>query len=225
MLASKYADKGDQTFAHYRRAMAYQEKGKLDQAIADDTEVIRLNPREYMAYNNRGFAYQRKKDLDRAIADYSQAIQYVPEMTVARFNRAEAYSEQGRYAPAVDDLTEVIRREPKNAVAWNNRCYFRAIAGELEDALADCNQSLTLQPDVPETLDSRGFTYLKMKKYQLAITDYDAAQVAGGDKAPYLYGRGLAKRAIHDAGAKADIEAGVKLQPGIVELFRKYGVS
>ena len=226
MLESKYAGSAEQTFAHYRRGMAYDQKGDLDHAIADDTEAIRLNPREYVAYNNRGLAYQHKGDLDHAITDYSKAVELVPEMSPARFNRADAYNQQGNYASAVDDLTHVILREPRNAVAWNNRCYFRAIAGQLDDALADCNQSLKLEPNVPETLDSRGFTYLKMKKYDLAITDYDAAESAGGDKAPYLYGRGLAKRAKHDAaGAKEDIDAGVKLDPKIVEQFRKYGVS
>jgi tetratricopeptide (TPR) repeat protein len=226
ILAAKNADNGQQTFAYFRRALAYEHKGDLDHAIADDSEVIRLNPREYMAYTNRGVAYQRKGDLKRAIADYSQAIDYVPEMSLARFNRAEAYSIQGNYPLAIDDLTHVVQHEPGNSVAWNNRCYFRAIAGQLEDALSDCNQSLKLRPNVGETLDSRGFTYLKMKKYELAIADYNAAEAAGGEQAPWLYGRGLARRATHDeAGAKADIAAAVKLDPTVAATFRKYGVS
>ena len=59
----------------------------------------------------------------------------------------------------------------------------------------------------PYVLDSRGFTYLKMKKYDLAIKDYDLA-IAGNEKnAAYFYGRSLARKGIHDAaGAKADLD-------------------
>ena len=225
ILASGNADKGQREFAHFQRAIAYAKKGNFDNAIADDTEVIRLNPRQYMAWNHRGSVFESKGQLDPAIADFTQAITIVPEMSVARFNRAEAYSKKGDYATAIDDLTAVIKREPKNSVAWNNRCYFRAIAGQLDAALADCNQSLKLVPDVSDTLDSRGFTYLRMKKYDLAIADYDAAVVAGGERAPWLYGRGLAKRAKHDAaGAKADTDEALKLDPKIAETFRSYGV-
>jgi tetratricopeptide (TPR) repeat protein len=225
LLASSHANKGEREFAHLQRGLSYAKKGNLDGAIADDSEVIRINPRQYMAWNNRGLAYAKKGELDHAIADYTQAIAVVPEMNLARFNRSEAYSRKNDYPKAIDDLSEILKREPKNSVAWNNRCYFRAIAGQLAAALEDCNRSLQLMPGVSDTLDSRGFTYLRMKKYELAIADYDAAEEAGGKRAPWIYGRGLAKRAQHDAaGAKADIEEAMKLDPKIAETFRGYGV-
>lgn len=225
ILASAKDNKGQLEFAHFQRALAYANKGNLDGAIADDTEVIRLNPRQYMAWNHRGSVFERKGQLDPAIADFTQAIQLMPQQNLSRFARAEAYSKKGNYAAAIDDLSVVLKREPKNSVAWNNRCYFRAIAGQLEAALEDCNHSLQLLPGVSNTLDSRGFTYLRMKKYDLAIADYDAAIAAGGKGAPWLYGRGLARRAKHDnAGARQDIEEALKLDPGIAATFRSYGV-
>ena len=61
--------------------------------------------------------------------------------------------------------------------------------------------------------------------FDKAIADYDAAEKAGGKRAPWLYGRGLAKRALHEnADAKADIDAALKLDPKIAETFRSYGV-
>jgi tetratricopeptide (TPR) repeat protein len=225
ILQSGLSGNSDRSNAYFRRGLSYERKGDLDHAIQDDTEVIRLNPKEYMAYNNRGFAFQRKGDLDHAIADYGQAIHFVPEMSLAWFNRGVTYNLKGDYTRAIDDFNHVIKLEPRNAKAWNNRCYYRAIAGQLNDALADCNQSLLLKPDAGATLDSRAFTYLKMKKYDLALKDYDAAIGKNGNKAAWLYGRGLTRRARHDeAGSKADIAAAVKIDPKIAERFRKYGV-
>jgi len=226
ILQSSSATDADRTYAHFQRGLSYEHNGDLDHAIEDDTAVIKVAPTEAMAYNNRGFAYQRKNDLDHAIADYDQALRLVPELNLAWINRSDAYSLKGDYLHAIDDINHVIKLQPKNPVALNNRCYYRAIAGQLEDALADCNQSLLLKPGVGATLDSRAFTYLKMKKYDLAIADYDAAIGQDGNRAPWLYGRGLARRAKHDLpGSSADIAAALKIDSGIAERFRKYGVS
>ena len=42
-------------------------------ALADYTEVIRLNP-DAAAYINRGVAHDRQGDLDKAIQDFDEAI-------------------------------------------------------------------------------------------------------------------------------------------------------
>jgi len=232
ILQSSSATDADRTYAHFQRGLSYERKGDMDHAIQDDSEVIKVSPKEAMAYNNRGFAYQRKGDLDHAIADYDHAIQLVPELGIAWFNRGVAYNLKGDYTSAIEDFNRVVKLEPKNPMAWNNRCYYRAIVGQLDDALADCNKSLQLQPGVGATLDSRAFTYLKMKKYDLALADYDAAikgnegHAGSGAHAAWLYGRGLARRAKHDlTGSESDIAAAKRIDPGIVEQFRKYGVS
>jgi tetratricopeptide (TPR) repeat protein len=225
ILQSSHASE-DQAYGHFQRGVAYERKNDLDHAIQDDSEVIRLMPHEYMAYVHRGYAYQRKGDLEHALADLNQAIQFDPEMSIAWANRSEVYRLKGDYARAIEDSSHVIKLEPKNFMAWNNRCYFRAIAGQLDDALADCNRSLAIHPDFPATLDSRGFTYLRMKKYDLAIRDYNDALRQDSKKAPSLYGRGLARRAQHDpAGSQADIAAAKSIDAKIEQTFKSYGVS
>lgn len=225
ILNAKEAQRGDRTFARFRRGLSYERLGDFDHAIEDDTAVIKDTPTYALAYNNRGFAYQRKGDLTRALTDYDHAIQLVPELSMAWFNRGDAHQMQGNYPGAIEDFSRVIKLQPKNAVAWNNRCYYRAIEGQLDAALADCNQSLLLKPGVDFVLDSRGFTYLKMKKYDLAIKDYDQAIAQNKNNATYLYGRGLARRGMHDvAGSNADVSAALKIDPKIAERFKKYGV-
>jgi len=229
ILRSSQAQDTDRTYAYFQRGLAYERHGDLDLAIQDDSEVIRRTPKEYLAWNNRGFAHLRKgdpADLDLAISDLDHAIRLEPEMTIARFNRGEAYNLKGDEQEAIDDFSGVIKLDPKNAMAWNNRCYYRAIAGQLDDALADCNQSLKLNPNEAATMDSRAFTYLKMRKYELAIADYDSVIHRFGSQALWLYGRGLARRGKHDAaGAKADMNAAIQMDPKIVERYRKLGMS
>ncbi len=226
LLNNSASQPADRTYARFQRGLSYERNGDLDLAIQDDSAVIADNPREALAYNNRGFAYQRKGDIDHALADYDRAIQITPELSMAWFNRGEAHRMKEDYRQAIQDFSRVIQMQPKNAVAWNNRCYYRAIDGQLEAALSDCNRSLELRPGVPFVLDSRGFTYLKMKKYDLAVKDYDLA-IAGNEKSSaYYYGRSLARQGLHDrAGAKEDLNVALKLEPGVAARFRKYGVS
>jgi Tfp pilus assembly protein PilF len=52
----------------YNRGVEALEKNEFDQAIADFTEAIRLDPKLALAYHNRGAAYSNKGDNDKPIA-------------------------------------------------------------------------------------------------------------------------------------------------------------
>jgi hypothetical protein len=74
------------------------------------------------------------------------------------------------------------------------------------------------------TLDSRGFTYLKMRKAAAAITDYDAALKADPKSATSLYGRGLAKLFNGEkVSAESDIAAARQIDPEIANKFEGWG--
>ncbi len=60
--------------AYNNRGAAYQKKGKVDRAIADYTQAIRLKPNFATAYNNRGVAYEKKGKVDRAAYDEGYRI-------------------------------------------------------------------------------------------------------------------------------------------------------
>ncbi len=48
-------------------------RGKYDQAIADYSKAIGLDPTGFRSYHNRGVAYQKKGELEKAKADFAKA--------------------------------------------------------------------------------------------------------------------------------------------------------
>ena len=84
---------------------------------------------------------------------------------------------------------------------------------------------MRLRPDDPNTLDSRGFAYLKMGETDRAIADYTAALKLDPKLAGALYGRGVAKLRKGDKkGGEADLAAAKAMRPEIDAIFARYGI-
>ena len=66
--------------AYNNRATAYAEQHQYQQAIADFTKAISLDPRGALTYRNRGLAYHDLGQLNQAIEDYTVAIRLDPSV-------------------------------------------------------------------------------------------------------------------------------------------------
>src|SRR5262245_3810841 len=107
--------------AAFERGVAALTSSAYDQAIADFTQAITLNPQRVEAYHNRGEAYRRKGDYDRALADYSQALTVNPAYAPAYYNRGIVYSNKGDYERALADYTQALTLNPQFTVAYIHR--------------------------------------------------------------------------------------------------------
>jgi len=113
-------------------------RGDYDQAIADFTQAIRLDPNYYWAYSNRGYVHINKGNYDLAIEDCTQAIRLDPNLSIYPYNnRGYAYLQKGDYDRAITDFTQVIRIDPNYAFAYNDRGLTYEKKGNFSLALMD----------------------------------------------------------------------------------------
>ena len=162
-------------FAFYRRAIAHERNGDLDQAIRDYSEAIRLDQDSPGPFYNRGLAYAAKGDHTRAIGDYSEAIRLYPDYAQAFSSRGLAYVRKGDLDQAIRDFDEAIRLDREYPEAWNNRGLVYAHRGDLDRAIQHFDQALRLRGRYPEALTNRGYSYADKGDYRQAIRDFDEA--------------------------------------------------
>jgi tetratricopeptide (TPR) repeat protein len=214
--------------AFFNRGMVRMQALEMTRAVMDFSRAIRLDPNLAEAYYQRGYAHHENGSFDAAIADYDRALSLNPNHYEASQRRAIALSGNIRdFATRLAVIDSRIEADPNNPGNYNNRCWERAVEGvELERALADCDRSLALAPDDPQTLDSRGLVHFKMGNYQQALIDYEAASRADPNSAHFLYGRGLSKFYLGNAtDGLADMNAAIALDPIIASTYARYGVA
>jgi tetratricopeptide (TPR) repeat protein len=148
---------------------------EYDQAIANYTETIRLNPNDADAYFNRAYTYGAKGLYDQAILDYTKAIRLEPDDALAYNNRGNAYSDKGLYDQAILDYTEAIRLEPDDADAYINRGDVYNAKGLYDQAIADCTKAIRLKPDDALAYCNRGEAYNNKYLFAQAIADFTKA--------------------------------------------------
>jgi len=93
---------------HYNAGVELQEQGRLEEAIGEYDEAIRLDPQYALAYTNRGAAYAYLGEYQEAIADFTRAIEINPEGALAYYNRGFAHKLLGEKAQAIADFEKVI---------------------------------------------------------------------------------------------------------------------
>jgi len=95
-------------------------EGKVNEAILQYQDAIKINPRSPKPYFNlANIEYQQGKTND-AIRHYLQAIQLDPDYEQAHYNLANVLSENGRREPAIFHFKEAIRSNPEFAAAYQN---------------------------------------------------------------------------------------------------------
>jgi tetratricopeptide (TPR) repeat protein len=123
-------------------------------AIADFTEVIRLQPESADAYARRGLERSLfTPDFKGAMEDFNTAIRLDPAKPDYRYSRGRFRSSLGDNAGAIVDLSEALRPEQKvsgneiiRANAFMSRGELYQNQGSLKDAIADFESALKEAP-------------------------------------------------------------------------------
>ena len=128
------------------RGVAYARVARYQEAIADFTQAIKLDPGNAAAFTNRALAYRQIKREDAALADFDHAIQANPNHAPAYLGRANLLRAQGALDQALADLDQAIRLNPENAQAFHARGLIYQRQGDNARAITDFDNAIDRDP-------------------------------------------------------------------------------
>ena len=163
--------------AYHDRALAHLNNEQYDDAIADYSKIIELNPNSAHSYSGRGAAYYFKNNYDCAIADYTKAIELNPIFEEAYCGLGWAYLNQGDHDYAIVNLTKAIELNPDFAQAYHRRAYTYYSMDDYARAIPDYTKAIELNPNLAHSYSGRGAAYAKIGNHAQKKEDYATAKL------------------------------------------------
>ena len=178
--------------AHNNRGNALGDLGRHEEALADYTRAIELNPQHANAHYNRGNALGDLGRHEEALADYTRVIELNPQHTNAHYNRGVTLDDLGRHEEALADYTRVIELNPQHANAHYNRGVTLDDLGRHEEALADYTRAIEINPQYAKAHNNRGGALGNLGRHEEAVADYTRAIELNPQHANAHHNRGVA---------------------------------
>jgi len=162
--------------------------GEVDKSLADVHSLLKGTPEDREVYLRLGIMYTRAKrwkDAEESLAKAQDMSTKIDDKAYAWFllgdtlNREKKYDEAEVYFRKI--LGAISPTDPQIAATLNYLGYMNADRGvKLDESLAFIKQAVAFEPNNGAYLDSLGWVYFKMGKYDLAEESLTKAAVHMG---------------------------------------------
>jgi tetratricopeptide (TPR) repeat protein len=172
----------DQVQDHFLAAQQAQQQGRLDDAVGEYKEVLRLQPQLPEAYVNLGLVYYAQSKFGDSAQALSTAARLRPGMHGVSLWLGIDEVRLNRPAQGVPLLREAVRLDPKEELAqsWLGTALWDA--GQMDAALVQLRKAATQFPDDPDQLFALGEAYGKAAKQQSEQLLEESAGTAISDR-------------------------------------------
>jgi Tfp pilus assembly protein PilF len=119
---------------HLAAGREFLNSGQLNEAIAELSAAVSLDPQLGAAHSLLAIAFDKKGLPDRAKESYERAIKVEPEDAQALNNLGFSLYQNGNYRAAVDRLKRAIKLAPKDERILNNLGLALCRLGKFDDA-------------------------------------------------------------------------------------------
>ena len=133
--------------AHVNLGVALEQKGKLNEALAEYRAAEQLAPGLYYIYYNLGVALEKRGYQAGAITNYQAVLRLNPGHVHAHINLGNCFSKTGRTSEALAQYQAAIQLDPKEPLAHVNLGTLLVGLGRFDEAMSQYGQAAQLDPD------------------------------------------------------------------------------
>ena len=209
----------------YQRAMDHAQKNEIEEAIADYTEAIRLDPENLEYLVNRAEAYCDARMFDKAFEDSAKVLKSDPNNLRALILRGKMFELSGDAASALNEFNSAVEHNPTSSQALFERQNHFGRQGQYDKALADADRLTQLQPDSMTGYVSRAVTHVSSGEFDEGMKYSTAAISQDPDNWRAYNMRGASRLGNGDpTGAKEDFDKALELSPDNALLLTSRGI-
>ncbi|WGV24433.1 tetratricopeptide repeat protein [Halotia branconii] len=198
----------------YNIAQVLAVTGPYQEAIAQFTDAIAMDPNYSEYYNERGNVYLKMGDLDKALKDYLKAIELSPPYQEVWTNLGLCYRQRGQMVEAVQAYSVAFDLNPYTVPSLIGRAEALEVLEQPEAALVDYNTAIALNPNQPMFFANRARLYYEIGRLPEALADLNQAIALSQDDAELYQNRAVALIALgYFENAVDDLQTYLRLNP------------
>ena len=158
--------------------------GDVDKALADVRSMLNGKPDDrevYITLAQMNTRLRRWKDAEEALAKAEQLSSTSEDKQYVNFLRGSTFEREKKYDEAEAEFKKVLAENPQSAVVLNYLGYMNADRGvRLDESLNYIKQAVSLDPSNGAYLDSLGWAYFRLGKFDLAEENLNKASARMG---------------------------------------------
>lgn len=168
-------------YCYVNRAKQLDRIGRVEEALLDYNEAIKLTPKDPSKYINRALHYEdHYYGLNLALIDYSKAIELDPKNVNNWYNRGNLYSSfLDMPQAALKDFEQALKIDQTYLRAINSSGLIYAKQGNIEQAIKQYEKGIDLENTNPESAaycyKYRALIYQNQGKTDEALADFTRA--------------------------------------------------
>lgn len=166
--------------AYWIRGRYYQNRGKYDNAIADEEKAISIDPNNSAAYWDLGEIYLFKKNFLKSLSNYKKCNNLIKggtELPDLLAHTALVHVSIGNFQAADSLLEKAIRLKPDFAIGYGNYAWSLTVQGKLEKALIYTQKMAEINPNSQASLGSLSDAYAFLKDFANALKYLEKEEV------------------------------------------------
>lgn len=163
------------------RGLFYMDNMDIDEAIRDFEEALKMEPDEWVIYNNLGCCFERTGDLKKAITYFKLALKHLGDKKsqLPYSNLADCYEALGDYRQAIECYNKNLEKYPDDKTIFKELGYLYRYLGDYKQAI----QYFEKDPENDDYYSRIGDTqYLQGRTAQALLTYKKGVQAAKKDQ-------------------------------------------
>ena len=196
--------------AHLMKAADLENAGQAQQAIAEDEEAVREDPKLVQAYANLISLYARAGEPEKATQAYRAVVAINPNLPQSHYDYGVFLVSQSRFADAESAFRKAIEASPHYAEAHSNLGAMLERRGKVDEAAKEYRAAIEDKANFRQAHYQLGRLLLMQRKTAEAIDQLRQTLTPEDESTPrFLYALGVAYAESNDfASARQYLERG-----------------